>query len=95
MGNYHQKMIMVNYHYFVVMKNGQFPYMMGYWMKGWLKTTRSSVMCKNKLRMGDKNLRKILMIPCEMFYGTHLSSIRIIYLLRSCRGRFGGLGDTI
>ena len=27
MGNYHQKRVRVNYHYFVVMENGKIPYM--------------------------------------------------------------------
>ena len=27
MGNYHRKGVRVNYHYFVVMENRQFPYM--------------------------------------------------------------------
>ena len=51
-------------------------------------TMRSSVMYKNKFIIGDMTLRKILMVPCEMFCSDYLSSIRSIAMICSSRVRF-------
>ena len=52
-------------------------------------------MCKNKLIMGEMTLRRILMIPCDMFWRTHLRNIRSIDLLGSSRGIVDSHGDAI
>ena len=45
--------------------------------------------------MGDMTLSMIIMIPCEMFWSTHLKIIRVINLLGIIRGRFDGHGYAI
>ena len=68
---------------------------MGYWMLVQVRTMRNIAMCKNKLRIWDMDLKRILMIPCEMFLRTHLISTSIIDLLVSSMGKFDGLGNTL
>ena len=68
---------------------------MGYWVVEQVRTTRISVMYKCKFRMGDMTLRRVVMIPCEMFLRYHLRSTRSIALLESGRGRVDGLMDTL
>ena len=68
---------------------------MGYWMLVQVRTMRNIAMCKNKLRIWDMDLKRILMIPCEMFLRTHLISTSIIDLLVSSMGKFYGLGNTL
>ena len=48
--------------------------MIGYWVAVQIRTMRSSVIYKSKLRMGDMTLRRFLMISCEIFLRTNLSS---------------------
>ena len=55
-------------------------------MSGQVRNMRSSLMCKNKLRMGDITISRILMIIFEMLLRNHLVSIRIIAFFVSCRG---------
>ena len=63
---------------------------MGYCMAVHVWTIMSSVMYKNKFRIvGAGVLRRVLMIPCEMFLRYHLSSTRIVSLIGSGRGRVG------
>ena len=69
--------------------------LVGYWMAGQVRTMMSSVMYKSKLKMGEKILRRVLMMPCEMFLREHLSNTRIIDLIGNVRGRVDGLGDTL
>ena len=54
-----------------------------------------SIMYKSKFRMGNMILRRVIMIPCEMFFWDHLRNTRIISLIGSGRGRVGGLGDVL
>ena len=69
--------------------------LMGYWMVGQVRTIMSSVMCKINLRVGENILRRVIMIPCAVFFRAHLRSARSIALLDSVRGRVGGLVDAI
>ena len=69
--------------------------LMGYWVVSQVRTMMSSVMYKSKFRMRYMILRKVLVITCEMFLGDHLRNTRIIDLLGSGRGIFGGLGDEL
>ena len=69
--------------------------LIGYWMTVQVRNMRSSEICRNKLRIGDMNLRRILMTPCEMFCRYHLKSLRIIAMLVSIRGRVDGRGNPI
>ena len=55
----------------------------------------SRVMCKSNLRMGEKILRRVLMMPCAVFLRSHLRSARSIALLGSGRGRVGGIWDAL
>ena len=68
---------------------------MGYWVVEQVRTTRSSVMYKNKFRMGDMILIRVLMITCEMFLRDHLKNTSSISLIGSDRGRVDGIGDAI
>ena len=68
---------------------------MGYWIAGQVRTMMRSVMQKSDLRMGENILRRVLMMPCEVFFRDHLRSARSIALLGSGRGVVDGLGDTI
>ena len=68
---------------------------MGWWMEVQVSTMRSSVTFKNKLVMGDIDLRTIIMIPCEIFFRTHLSCISIISLIGSMRSIVDGHGGTL
>ena len=45
--------------------------------------------------MGDMIIRRVLMMPCEMFLRNHLRNTRIIVILDSVRGIYGGLGDVL
>ena len=56
-----------------------------------VKTMMSSVMYKSKFRMVKMILRRVLVIPCEMFLRSHLRNTRSIALLGSGRGRVCGL----
>ena len=38
--------------------------LMRYWMTVQVRIMRSSVMCKNKLIIGDMTLKRILIVPC-------------------------------
>ena len=69
--------------------------MIGYYMVGHIRTTRISLTCNNKLIMGDMNLRRILMKPCDIFWRTHMRRIRSIAIIVSSRGRFYVHGDEI
>ena len=60
-----------------------------------MRTTMSGVICKNKSRMGDTTLRRILMIPCDILWNNQLKSIRSIAILGNSRGRVDGRGDTL
>ena len=55
--------------------------MIGYWVAVQIRTMRSSVIYKSKLRMGDMTHSIFLVIPFEIFFRDHLRSNRIIYLL--------------
>ena len=68
---------------------------MGYCMAVQVGTILSTVMYKSGLRMGKEILRRVLMVPCEMLLGDHLSNTRSIALLGSGRVRVGGLGDAL
>ena len=52
-------------------------------------------MYKNKFRMGDMILIRVLMITCEMFLRDHLKNTSSISLIGSDRGRVDGIGDVI
>ena len=67
---------------------------MGYWISVQVRTIMSRVMHKSKYRIG-KIIRRVLMIPCEMFLKDHLRNTRSIALLDSVRVRIGGLRDEI
>ena len=41
--------------------------LMGYYMANQVRTRRSSVIYNNKFIMGYMTLRRIIIIPCEMF----------------------------
>ena len=68
---------------------------MGYWMAIQVRTTSGILMCKNKSRMGDMTLRRILMTPCDILWRNHLKRIRNIALLVSSRGIFYGHGAAL
>ena len=57
-----------------------------------MRTMRSSVMYRSKLRMGDMNLIKFLIITCDMLLRVHLRSSRSTALLGSGSGRVDGCG---
>ena len=54
---------------------------MVYWVAVQVRTMRSSVMYKNKFRMVDMTLRRVLRILCGMFLRVHLRINRSIDLL--------------
>ena len=68
---------------------------MGYWVVVQVRTIRSSLMHKSKFIMGYMNLRRVLVIPYEMFLRAHLRSTRIVYLIVSGRGIVDGRGCVI
>ena len=68
---------------------------MGYYMAGQLRTIRSSVICKNKSRIGDMTVRRVLMIPCKIFWRIQLKGISIIDFLGINRGGINGHGNAI
>ena len=68
---------------------------MGYWIAGQVRTMMRSVMQKSDFRMGENILRRVLVIPCVVFFRDHLRSVRSIFLLGSGRGRVDGLGDAL
>ena len=45
--------------------------------------------------MGIMTLRRILIMPCEMFYSIHLKSVRVVSLVGISRGIVGGHGYVI
>ena len=55
--------------------------LMVYWVAVQVRTMRSSVMYKNKFRMVDMTLRRVLRILCGMFLRVHLRINRSIDLL--------------
>ena len=63
---------------------------MGYWIAVPVSTTRSGVICNNKLRLGDVTIRSILIIPCEICLNIQLITIRRIGLLGRSRCRVDG-----
>ena len=69
--------------------------LMGYWMEGQVSTMRSSITCKNKLRMWGIILRRIIMITCEMLWRKNLKSISSIATLGSSRGIVDCPGDAL
>ena len=60
-----------------------------------MRTMKSSVMYKNKFMMGDITLRRLLMIPCDMFLRDHCSNTRSIDMLGSVRVRVDSIGDEL
>ena len=48
-----------------------------------------------KLKMGGGGLRRVLVIPCEVFLGDYLRSTRSIAIIGIGRGRVGSLGDAL
>ena len=68
---------------------------MGYWVAGQVNTMVIIIIYKSNFNMGKMILRRVLMITCEMFLRDHLMNTRIIYLLGSGGGIFGGLGDAL
>ena len=54
-----------------------------------------SVMSKSKLRMGEKILRRVFMMPCAVFFRDHLRSDKIISLPGNGRSRVDGLRDAL
>ena len=60
-----------------------------------MRTMKSSVMYKNKFMMGDITLRRLLMIPCDMFLRDHWSNTRSIDMLGSVRVRVDSIGDKL
>ena len=68
---------------------------MGYWVVGQVRTMISSVMYNSRFRMGNMILRRVLVIPCEMFLSRHLRNTGRIALLGNIRDRVGGLGDAL
>ena len=69
--------------------------LMGYWVAIQVSTMRSNFMLKSKFRMGDMNLRKVLIISCGVLLRDHLRNTRNISLLVSGRGIFDDLGCAI
>ena len=55
----------------------------------------SRVMYKSNFIIGNMIIRKVFMIPYDMFLRSHLINTRSIYILRSGRGRVCGLGDEL
>ena len=68
---------------------------MGYWIESQVSTKMWSVMCKINLRMGEKFLKRVLMIPCAVLLRSHLRSASSIALFVSGRVRVDGLGDAL
>ena len=68
---------------------------MGYWIAGQARTIMRSVMCKSNLRMGEKYLRRILMMPCAVLLRADLKSDSSISLLVSGRGGVDSLGGAL
>ena len=62
--------------------------LMGYWMEVQVSIMSSSVTYENKLIMRDMTLIRILMIPCQICYSSHLRSIRSSTIICISRGRF-------
>ena len=66
--------------------------LIGYWMEVQVRTMMSTVMYKNKFKMGGGGvLSMFLMVPCEVFLRSHMRSAIIIALLGSGRGICVGL----
>ena len=55
----------------------------------------SIVMYQSKFRMGNMILRRVLMIPCDIFLRAHLRNTRRIDILGSGSGIFDELGDSL
>ena len=45
--------------------------LVGYWVAGQVRTMMSSFMYRSNFSMGDMILRRVLMIPCEVFLRVH------------------------
>ena len=69
--------------------------LMAYWVAVQVRTTMFSVMYKSKFRMRDTNLRRVLIIPCEMFLRYHLSNTRSIATIFNVRGRVDDIGYAL
>ena len=67
--------------------------LMGYWVADQVSTMKSSVIYKSKFRIGDITLRRVLIIPCEIFLKSHLRSTRRIDWIDSGRGRADVCGE--
>ena len=67
----------------------------GYWVAGQARAMMSRVMYKSNFIIGNMIIRKVFMIPCDMFLRSHLINTRSISILRSGRGRVCGLGDEL
>ena len=68
---------------------------MGYWITGQVRTIMSSVLCKSYFMVGENILRRVIMIPCAVFFRAHLRSSSSIALLGSGRGRVDSLGHAL
>ena len=55
----------------------------------------TSVMCKINLRLGEKILRGVIMIPCAVFLRDYSRSDKSIALFRSGMGRDDDIGDEL
>ena len=64
-------------------------------MSGNTRTIISSVIYNSKFNMGEKIIRRVLMIPYMVFLRYHLSNSRSINLIDSGRDRVGGLWDAL
>ena len=69
--------------------------LMRYWMSVQGRAIRGSVIYGNKFIMGYMTLRRILMIPCYMFWRVHLRIIRVVSLIIGSRGRLDGRVDVL
>ena len=52
----------------------------------------SIVMYKIKLKMGENNLMRVLMITLDILFSNHLSNSRSIDMIVNVRDRVGGIG---
>ena len=80
---------------FIVQITRIYATLMGYWITGQVRTMMRSLMRNSNLRIGERILSRVLMIPCSVFLRSHLRSASSIAMIGSGRGRVDGLGDAL
>ena len=79
MVNYHQKRVRVNYHYFVVMDNGWFPYM----LRGGSSSLQETIVGQVKAALPPRRPRILWHIPIILQYIPSLLLYSIVILVNA------------